>query len=147
MTVVREKIHLALTVMISLLAAGQRAEAVAFKVHKQTDLEFRMRVHDRGAWRDWVTMRPQYWDVPAGDVKRTRHAVEIDVHDGTDWVPFYRGTHGSKTFTRVLLLFKDGEGNVGMAWFDEPPRVGPSRSGTDPRSTTDSLSNPVGRKP
>src|SRR5262245_9153877 len=115
MTVMAKNIVLALSVVSCWLVAGGSAEAVSFKVHNQTDLEFRMPVHDRGAWREWVTIPAQYWDVPAGGVKRTRHAVEIDVRDGQGWVPFYRGTHGSKTFTRVLHLFKDGEGNVVMA--------------------------------
>jgi hypothetical protein len=123
MTVFGKNAALALAVVSCWLAGGQKAEAVAFKVHNQTDQEFRMRVHDRGAWREWVTMPPQYWDCPAGGVKRTKHAVEIDVRDGEEWVPFYRNSHGTKTFTRVVHLYKDGEGNIVIAWFDEPPTV------------------------
>src|SRR5262245_41013532 len=51
MTVYCKNGVLALAAVSCWLAGGQRAEAVAFKVHNQTDQEFRMRVHDRGAWR------------------------------------------------------------------------------------------------
>jgi hypothetical protein len=107
------------------LAAVNEAEAVAFKCHNQTDLKFRMRVHDRGNWRPPVEMPPTYWECPARGVERKNHAVEIDVWTAKEgreqWVPFYRGTHGSHTFTRIVHLFRDNSGNVVMAWHDEPP--------------------------
>ncbi len=107
------------------LGVTNEAQAVSFKCHNQTDLKFRMRVHDRGQFRPWVEMPQNYWDCPAKSVKRTDHAVEIDVWTAKNgkeqWVAFYRGTHGSYTFTRVIHLFKSNNGNIVMAWHDEPP--------------------------
>ncbi len=108
-----------------LCATVQEVQAVAFKCHNQTDLKFRMRVHDRGKWRDWAEMLPNYWECPARKVERKNHAVEIDVWTAKagkeQWVEFYRGKHGSHTFTRVVHLFKHNNGTVVMAWHDEPP--------------------------
>ena len=107
------------------LAAVNETEAVSFKCHNQTDLKFRMRVHDRGNWKQWVEMPPNYWECPGKGVKRKKHDVEIDVWTAKGgparWVSFYRGRHGSHTFTRVIHLFKRNDGTVVMAWHDEPP--------------------------
>ena len=106
--------------------AAQEAQAVAFKCHNQTNLKFRMRVQDRGEWRPWAEMPSGYWECPAKSVKRTEHNVEIDVwttnrdNSKTEWVPFYRGQHGSRVFTRIIHLYQDPQGNVVMTWYDEP---------------------------
>jgi hypothetical protein len=111
-----------------LIGSTNTAHAVAFKVHNQTpDLKFRMRVHDRGAWRPWAEMPPGFWAVTAPKVERTEHDVEIEVwvtpagKSAPEWVAFYRNHHGSRVFTRVLHLYRDGAGNVVMTWYDEPP--------------------------
>lgn len=115
-----------ITVAATLLGAA-RAEAVAFKCHNQTNQTFRFRVHDRGAWRKWETMQPGYWACPGPMVKRTKHRIQIDVETTKDgkkqWVPFYRGTHGSKVFTRIIHLYNKKAEEISMEWYDEPPSV------------------------
>ena len=111
---------------MAVLFLGQDALAVAFKVHNQTDMSFRMRVKDRGQWRDWAQMNPGYWECPARSVKRTDHEVEIDVwavphgKSAPEWVAFHRGVHGSRFFTRIVHLYRDQSANVVMTWYDEP---------------------------
>lgn len=108
-------------------AGVQEVQAVAFKCHNQTNLKFRMRVHDRGEWRDWQEMGKGYWGDTAKKVKRTEHTVEIEVwttnreNNRVEWIPFYRGDHESRRFTRIVHLYQDQQGNVVMTWYDEPP--------------------------
>ena len=110
-----------------LFAAVQEVQAVAFKCHNQTNLKFRMRVHDRGEWRPWAEVPSGNWEWPARKVKRTEHHVEIDVwtkntaNNRSEWIPFYRGHHGSRAFTRIVHLYQDGQGRIVMTWYDEPP--------------------------
>jgi hypothetical protein len=117
-----------IVIFFSLVA---EAQAVAFKVHNQSSYKFRMRVHDRGNWREWVDVPAGFWGVTGEKVERTEHDVEIDVFTTKEgkpdaaWVPFYRGHHGSRVFTRVLHIFEfvasDQQRTVVMTWNDEPP--------------------------
>ncbi|MEK6675127.1 MAG: hypothetical protein AABZ47_05655 [Planctomycetota bacterium] len=113
------------------LFLATEVQAVAFKVHNQSTQKFRMRVNDRGSWREWVEMPPGFWDVTAPKVTREDHEVEIDVFTSNtrrpkpEWVSFYRGRHGSRAFTRVLHLFEyvdvGKQKAIFMTWHDEPP--------------------------
>jgi hypothetical protein len=117
----KRKIIQLIIVGFLLLVVTDYAQAVAFKVYNQTDLIFRMRVHDRGHWRPWAVIYPEYWECPAKSVKRTNHAIEIEVQYQGRWVPFYSNSHGSKMCTRVIHLFKNERGIVVILWHDEPP--------------------------
>lgn len=116
----------AFVLALASLTTAQQAYAVAFKCHNQTQHTFRFRVHDRGQWRNWVVMRPNYWACPGPKVKRTSHGVEIDIwapiNGRPQWVPFYRGTHGSRLFTRVIHLYSTNN-QINMGWYDEPHTV------------------------
>jgi hypothetical protein len=117
------------TGLLVFIFGGNQAQAVEFKIHNQTSFRFRIRVHDRNEWRAWVEVAPGFWDVVAPKVERKDHDVEIDVYtnkaegSSPDWIPFHRGRHGSKVFTRVLHLSqpKDGQRPVILTWHDEPP--------------------------
>jgi hypothetical protein len=79
-----------------------------------------MRVFDRGGWRPWVVANPSFHGAVAPKVKRTAHAVEIQVLKNGQWLPLYSGEHGSRTFSRVLKI-KGGNSNFEFSWYDEMP--------------------------
>lgn len=100
-----------------------KADAVCFKAFNETNVTLVARVHDRGRWRDWVTMPPGFWDCFAPKVKRQKHDVEIDylLPDGTR-KPLERDRHGSILFTRVVHFQAEPATNsVKFTYWDEPP--------------------------
>lgn len=96
-------------------------EAVTFKLKNDSQYWLRARAFDRGQWRSWVEFAPGGWDVFALHVKRTEHDIEIQIWDGSQWMPLYYNHHGSRLFTRVVQVFNDQKGNIYFAWWDEPP--------------------------
>lgn len=111
----------------ALFAAADDVQAVAFRCHNQTELKFRIRIFDDGAWLRWTEMPSKYWDAPARKVKRTKHKVEIEVWttkkgaDRPEWVTFYQDQHESRALTRVIHLYQDKQGHIVTTWYDEPP--------------------------
>ncbi len=123
-----KKIYLIVVLLVSTLGFMQASHAVAFKLKNDSSQTLRMRVHDRGDWRPWVMARPGFWGDVAPGVKRTNHAVQVQVLVWAGvyaiWVPYYQGMHGSRSWTRILQIFdNDAERyNVGKVWWDERGR-------------------------
>lgn len=126
-------------VALIIVAFPKSAHAVAFKVRNNSNLTLRVRVHDRGNWRPWVVCPPTFWGNVASSVKRTEHAVQVDVQTQgpnrryRSWAPLYRGHHGSRMWTRILQVIGNPQGGTIFAWWDEPGggcRDMPDRPGT-----------------
>jgi hypothetical protein len=116
--------------LTAVLGATPTALGVSFKCYNQTDMKFRMQVRDRGEWRG-CEMEPGYWDCPAKEVTRGDHQVKIDIWVAAagekpgQWVTISDTEHASQTVTRVLHIYRNKDGVIVMAWYNEPPLVYP----------------------
>jgi hypothetical protein len=107
-------------VAIVMLQFANEAGAVSFKMKNRTNQTYRMRVMDRGQWRDYVQVLPGSSVTVAGGVTRSDHNVELEVYENGQWYPVHTGQHGSRAFTRVAIL-KDEKGSTYLDWYDEMP--------------------------
>jgi hypothetical protein len=108
----------------------QPSFAVAFKMENSTPYKIRAKVHDRGAWRDYVTIQPGECKVFGSSVERTEHSIAIQVYMKGEWRTVYKNHHGSRVFTRLVhVTYNDSK--FYFAWWDEPPgcRDCPSQQG------------------
>lgn len=103
----------------TMLFLSNSAFAVTFKCMNDTKYTFRMRVHDRGIWRPWVTISSNSFEYVAPKVERTKHSVEIEMLINRKWELVYSNKHGSKAWSRIAQIIEI-DGDIALLWWDEP---------------------------